>query len=83
MTFKRNDRTLVYVAVAALVAIAVLFAGYSYTTSEKMDRSATSAGSSTDPRAPNTLPDTATDKPAGAQTTGSDSNVPPSGRSNR
>lgn len=83
MTNRNNDRTLIYVAVAALIAIAVLFVGYSYTISDTMDRSAASVGSSTDPGAPNTLQDKANDKPAGAPTTGSDSNVPPAGPTSR
>jgi hypothetical protein len=55
-------------AVGVLVMVTIFFIGYSYKTSEDMDRSAVSTGSSTSVVSPN---DKAMDKPA---TTGS--NVP-------
>ncbi len=66
MTNRRNDRTMIYVAMGALITMALLFAGYSYNTSATMDRSAASAGSSTASKAANTLQDKAADRPAGA-----------------
>ena len=83
MTNRNNDRSLIYIAVASLIAIAVLFVGYSYTTSNNMDRSAATAGSATNSQSPNTVQDKAGDKPAGAQTTGANTNVPPASAPNR
>ena len=70
MTNQKNDGIFIAVAIGALVATAVFFAAYSIKTSNDMDRSAASTGSSTDSKAPNTLQDKATDKPR--STTGSD-----------
>ena len=63
MTNQRNDGIFIAVAIGALVATAIFFSAYSFKTSDDMDRSAASAGSSTAPKAPNTLQDKATDKP--------------------
>ena len=71
-TNRRNDRPLTAIAVGVLVTVALFFIGYSYKTSDNMDRSAVNTGSSTSEVSPN---DKAMDKPA---TTGS--NVPPATR---
>jgi len=76
MTNRGNDRTLIYLGVAGLVFVAALFGIYSFKTSDTMDKSAASAGSSTSGPA-NTLQDKAGDKPPGSATTGINSNVPP------
>ena len=70
MTNQRNDGIFIAVAIGAFVAVAIFFSAYSFKISEDMDRSVASTGSSTDPKAPNTLQDKATDKPR--STTGSD-----------
>ena len=70
-TNRRNDRPLTAIAVGVLVTVALFFIGYSYKTSDNMDRSAVNTGSSTSEVSPN---DKAMDKPA---TTG---NVPPATR---
>ena len=70
MTNQKNDSIFIAVAIGAFVAVAIFFSAYSFKTSDDMDRSAASTGSSTDPRAPNTLQDKATDKPR--STTGSE-----------
>jgi len=72
----RKNRPFVLAAVAALAALAVVFVIYSSSTSEQMDRSAATAGSSTSRQAPNTPPDLA-NKAQPPATTGSESNVPP------
>jgi hypothetical protein len=69
MSDRRRDRPLIAMAVGVLVTITIFFIGYSYKTSDNMDRSAVSTGSST------SSSDKAMDKPA---TTGS--NVPPATR---
>ena len=74
MTDRTKDRSLIAILVGVLVTATLFFIGYSYKTSDKMDRSAVSAGSSTSPASPNTLQDKANDKPGGTQTTGT--NVP-------
>ena len=79
MVDRTNDRKLIYLAIGALVAIAVIFVGYSYKTSGNMDQSAANAGSSTSRQSPNGLQE----QPAAAArgpTTGSNSNVPPASR---
>jgi hypothetical protein len=70
MTTQRNDGIFIAVAIGALVATAIFFSAYSFKTSDDTTRSAASTGSSTGPKAPNTLQDKATDKPR--STTGSD-----------
>jgi hypothetical protein len=69
MSDRRRDRPLIAMAVGVLVTISIFFIGYSYKTSDNMDRSAVSTESST------SSSDKAMDKPA---TTGS--NVPPATR---
>ena len=51
----RQNRPFVLAAIAVLVLAAATFAVFSYSTSNQMDRSAASTGSSTDPKAPNTF----------------------------
>ena len=72
MSDRRRDRSLIAMAVGVLVTVTVFFIGYSYKTSDNMDRSAVSTGRSTSKISPN---DKAMEKPA---TTGS--NVPPATR---
>jgi hypothetical protein len=43
--------------IGALLVAALVFVGYSVVTSKRMDNEAASVGSSTDPKAPNTLQD--------------------------
>ena len=68
MSDRRRDRPLIAMAVGVLVTVTIFFIGYSYKTSDNMDRSAVRTGSSTSEDSPG---DKAMDKPA---TTGS--NVP-------
>ena len=71
MSDRRRDRPLIAIAVGVLVTVTVFFIGYSYKTSDNMDRSAVSSGSSTSQVSPNDN-NKAMDRPA---TTGS--NAPP------
>ena len=73
MSDRRRDRPLIAMAVGALVTVTVFFIGYSYKTSDNMDRSALNTGSSTSEASPN---DKAMDKPAPIGS----SNVPPATR---
>ncbi len=72
----RQNRPFILAAIAALVLAAATFAVFSYSTSNQMDRSAASTGSSTDPKAPNILQDQV-NKQQPPATTGSQTNVPP------
>ena len=57
MTSRRNDKSLIAIAVGVLVTVALFFIGYSYKTSDKMGRTTITTGSST-------IPEKAEDKPA-------------------
>jgi len=67
MTNRRNDNSLIAIAVGVLVTVALFFIGYSYKTSDKMDRTTITTGASTNP-------EKAEDKPANVIT---DSARPP------
>ena len=74
MSDRRRDRPLIAIAVGVVVTVTIFFIGYSYKTSDNMDRSAVSTGGSTSQISPNDN-NKAMDKPA---TTGS--SVPPAAR---
>jgi hypothetical protein len=76
---RKSETSWIRGIVAILFAAVAIFAVYSYVTSRNMDRAATTAGSSTDPKASNTLQDRGWG-PSGGPSPTTGSNVPPADR---
>ena len=73
---EQTDRNILTIVVACFLIAVVVGFGFSYLSSRNADQMAVVSGSSTDPEGPNTPADLANKRPV-AETTGSNTNVPP------